>query len=151
LVALVIAGRGRDTAPRETVGTLRLAPLPPPVVGHAPPQQPLPRRAQLGRARRAGRHFLRGYVRFLYGHGPASRVVNITARIRASLTRGQSRPSPAHRHRRPAVVRLRVVAQSARTVIATADVDDHSVARYALTFARVRRGRRWLVNELGRD
>jgi hypothetical protein len=44
-----------------------------------------------------------------------------------------------------------VVAQSARTVIASADVHDHSAASYALTFTLVRRGGFWLVNELGRD
>ena len=148
LVWVVARPRPEEVRQRDATPAVQLSP---PVVGNARPRPRVSPTPRLERARSAARLFLRGYLPFLYGRGPVRRIKNITARVRASLSRGHSRSSPARRGRRARLVGLRLVGQSQRTAIGTATIDDRSVARYRLTFTLVRHGPRWLVSELGRD
>ena len=149
LIAWMLARQGGEEVRHR--GAAPAVQLSPPVVGKARPRRPASSTPRVAGARRAARVFLQGYLPFLYGRAPARRIKNITAHARASLARGHSRPSPARRGRRARDVGLRVVAQSQRTAIATATIDDRSAARYRLTFTLVRHRSRWLVSELGGD
>jgi uncharacterized protein (DUF2342 family) len=95
--------------------------------------------------------FLRGYLPYLYGRGRADRVPHVSAAVRRGLARMRARRTPAQRRRIARVVELKLVAQRADVLIATALVADGGVAAYPLTFTLVRRGERWLVNSLGSD
>lgn len=129
-------------APNPVIGT-RTPPPPPPPAGPSP--------AELARARVAARRFLAGYLRYLYGRAPARRVTNVTASVAASLRRARVRVTPAQQRRRPRLVALTLIGQTPGSVIATARVADGGVAAYPLTFTLQRRGRGWVVADLGND
>lgn len=146
LVATVLLGGGGQRSPT----TVR--PSPGPVVIGPSRSAPAPvSPGELARARASGRAFLRGYLPFLYGRAPASRVTEVSPAIRAAISRGQARPTPEQRRRRPRIVQLVAVGQGPGSVIVTARIDDGGVAAYPVTFTLSRRSGAWIVTDLGND
>lgn len=59
---------------------------------------------------RASRGFLAGYLAYLYGHAPASRIEDATPSLIASLVTNQPRVSPAMREHHARIVELQAAA-----------------------------------------
>lgn len=81
---------------------------------------------------RVARQFLRGYLPYLYGHGPATAIGGSTATLRRHLTHARLRVSPATRRRRPRVVRVRISSLKRHRWHAVVTVTDGGVARYPI-------------------
>jgi hypothetical protein len=98
---------------------------------------------------RAARRFLRAYMPFLYGRGPARAIQPTTAELRARLTRSRVRVPPAARHRHPHVEALRLRAAAAGRFAVSARIEDGGPARYPIELAVAHRDGRWRVVEAG--
>lgn len=160
LILLALAAAVLHPGQHQTGGPasspLPLIPAPNPVIGtRTPPPPPPPAgpsAAELARARAATRHFLAGYLPYLYGRAPARRVTDVTASVAASLRRSRARVTPAQRRRHPRLVALMLIGQTPGSAIATARVADGGVTAYPLTLTLQRSGRgEWVVADLGND
>lgn len=99
----------------------------------------------------AARRFLGGYLRYIYGHGPASEIRAASPQLARRLRRGRPRVSPATRQRRPRIAELSARSLGARTELAVATIDDGGAARYPIELVLERRGGRWRVARVGSD
>jgi hypothetical protein len=97
----------------------------------------------------AARRFLRGYLPFLYGRGPARAIEPATAELRARLVRSRVRVPPAARRRYPRVVAFQVRAAGGGRFAVSARVEDGGAVRYPVVLVVARRGGRWRVVEAG--
>jgi hypothetical protein len=100
---------------------------------------------------RAADLFLAGYLRYLYGHGPASQVLDATPALLRSLLTHLPRVSPGMLATRPRVVALHSVpASSAPTssglFSVSAVVNDGGVVNYAIDLLLTQRNGRLLVS-----
>ena len=96
----------------------------------------------------SARLFMRGYLPYLYGLGPARAIGAITPALRHSLaaqpmTR-EDGASPSH----PQLEALRALSQNDRAALARAIVSDESKVYFALDLALVRTDDRWQVSAL---
>lgn len=133
------------------------APAPPPapgpiIGGNASPTA----RDQLSAADRraataAVRRFLVGYLPYLYGRAPASRVEPITPSVAQALRAGTARTTPAQRRRHPRATAVKVTGQTARSALAGVQIADGGPAAFQLTLTVELRGRRWVISDLGDD
>jgi hypothetical protein len=98
---------------------------------------------------RAARRFLRAYLPFVYGRGPARAIQPATAALRARLARSRVRVPPAARRRYPRVVALRLRAAAAGRFAVSARIEDGGQARYPIELVAARRDGRWRVVEAG--
>lgn len=145
VVALNIGSNRHESAPS--------VPAPPVVIGHrgAPPTSTATlSAAELATARTTALAFVRSYLPVLYGQAPAGRIADASAHLRRSL-RGAARPPRTIRARHPRLRRLELTAQSSRSVLATASVDDGVAAPFAVVFTVERQGGRWVVSDLASD
>jgi hypothetical protein len=118
----------------------------------APPPAPVTRSTPVPQgAERAARRFLKGYLRFLYGHAGAREIERATPQLRRRLSRSRLRVPPAARRRRPRVARLEARLMAAGEVAVRAEVADGGVARYPVAVT-VRPGAGgWRVVAVGAD
>jgi hypothetical protein len=148
-VLLGACGGGHHAVSRTTPAT---PPAPGPIIGAQtqPPRDPLTS-AERRQAATAVRRFLSGYLRYLYGRGPAGRVAPVTPSVARTLRSGSARVTPAQRRRHPRVAALRITGQTARSALAAVQVADGGPAPYQLTLTVERRGSEWVVSDLGDD
>lgn len=99
----------------------------------------------------AARRFLKGYLRFLYGHAGAREIERATPQLRRRLSRSRLRVPPAARRRRPRVARLEARLMAAGEVAVTAEVADGGVARYPVSVTMRRTGAGWRAVAVGAD
>lgn len=127
-------------------------PAPGPIIGAKPqpPRDPLSS-AEHRQAATAVRRFLSGYLRYLYGRGPAGRVAPVTPSVARTLRSGSARVTPAQRRRHPRIAALRITGQTARSALAAVQVADGGPAPYQLTLTVERRGGKWVISDLGDD
>lgn len=81
---------------------------------------------------RQARRFLRGYVLYLYGQGPADAIRGSAAALRRRLETARLRVSPAARKRRPQVVRVGAEPLDRGRWHVVATVADGGVAQYPI-------------------
>ncbi len=81
---------------------------------------------------RQARRFLRGYLPYLYGQGPARAVQGSTAMLRRRLEIARLRVSPAARKRRPRVVRVTADPLDGGRWHVVATIADGGVAQYPI-------------------
>jgi hypothetical protein len=96
----------------------------------------------------SARLFMRGYLPYLYGLGPARAIGAVTPALRRSLgaqpmTR-EDGASPSH----PRLEALRALSQNGRAALARAIVSDESQVYFALDLALVRGADGWQVSAL---
>jgi hypothetical protein len=96
----------------------------------------------------SARLFMRGYLPYLYGLGPAHAIAAVTPAFRHVLaaqpmTR-EDGASPSH----PQLEALRALSQKGRAAIARAIVSDESKVYFALDLALVRSDAGWQVSAL---
>jgi hypothetical protein len=106
-------------------------------------------RAALSPAIQAAAHFLAGYLRYLYGHAPASQVQGATASFARSLALLAPRVSPSMRASTPRLVALRPAAAPLGALAVTAVVNDGGLVDYPIALLLVHQGSRLLVSGLG--
>lgn len=92
--------------------------------------------------------FLVGYLRYLYGHGPASRVENATAAFSRSLEQHPPRVPPGLRALHPRVLRLIAAPAPAGEIALTAIVADGDVVHYRISLLVTGSGGGWRVSGL---
>jgi hypothetical protein len=100
---------------------------------------------QLARARSATRLFMRGYLRFAYGEGPASLIRAASPPLRRQL-RQRVLVTPAEQGRQPRVISLETSDQERGRVLATAIIDDGGIAFYAIRVTVRKAGSGWRVS-----
>jgi hypothetical protein len=81
---------------------------------------------------RQARRFLRGYLPYLYGQGPADAIRGSAAALRRRLEAARLRVSPAARKRRPRVVRVSAEPLDRGRWHVVATVADGGVAQYPI-------------------
>ncbi|MBA3263652.1 MAG: hypothetical protein H0T69_14505 [Thermoleophilaceae bacterium] len=117
----------------------------------APPAQgaaPAERSNDLGEAEATARRFLGGYLRLLYGRGPATAIAAATDRLRHRLARTRVRVTPAARRRRPRIIDIQIVPVRGGGFAATAEIGDGGPARYPIELAVARHRGGWRVFEV---
>lgn len=92
--------------------------------------------------------FLAGYLRYLYGRGPASSVQNATSAFTRSLETHEPRVPPGLRALHPRVLGLVAVPASAGEIAVTAIVTDGEIVRYRISLLLRSRGGAWRVSGL---
>lgn len=150
VAAVLLAGCGGDHAKPQST------PAPPPAPGPIIGGQGQAARDPLSSAERRQaatvvRRFLSGYLPYLYGRTPASRVTPVTPSVARTLRSGSARVTPAQRRRHPRVAALHVTGQTAHSALATVQVADGGPAPYQLTLTVERRDGRWTITDLGDD
>jgi hypothetical protein len=104
-----------------------------------------------GAARSVARRFLRGYLLFLYGRGPAGGIRGATPPLVERLARSRVRVPAAALRRHPSVAEVQGHRLAADRVVLAASVDDGGVSRYPIELTLARRAGRWLVVSVGGD
>lgn len=147
LLLVAVALQLTDRPQPQFTPTATLTPL-----ASAPNGTPRPssRLGSLGGLQETAQRFLAGYLRYLYGHGPARRIQAADRRLVRRLGRVRPRVSPATRRRRPRVIELRV-RRVGTGAVARAVIDHGGVARYPIELALIARSGRWVVRDLGVD
>jgi hypothetical protein len=92
--------------------------------------------------------FLVGYLRYLYGRGPASGVENATAAFTRSLEQHPPRVPPGLRALHPRVLRLVAAPAPAGELAVTAIVTDGDVVDYGISLLVTGSGGAWRVSGL---
>lgn len=92
--------------------------------------------------------FLVGYLRYLYGHGPASGVKNVTAAFTGSLEQHPPRVPPELSALHPRVLRLVAAPAPSGKVAVTAIVTDGEVIDYRVCLFVTGSGGGWRVSGL---
>jgi hypothetical protein len=92
--------------------------------------------------------FLAGYLRYLYGHGPASQVLDTTPALLHSLRAHPLQVSPGMHARRPRVIALHSAPASSGLLGVSAVVNDGGVVDYSIDLLITQHGGRLLVNGL---
>ena len=114
-----------------------------------PAHMPALAHVDLARAREAAVRFLGSYLRFAYGRAPARSVTTVSPAVRDQLTHGGASITPAEGRRRPRVVSLQVMTETAGHAHATALVEDGGVTSYAVLVALRRERLGWVVSAIG--
>jgi hypothetical protein len=122
-------------APRSREGTKAQPPAPSAV--HLSPA-----------AARVSAVFLKGYLPFIYGHGPAGAVKDATAELTRSLRAHPPRVSPAMRAAHPRLLSLHATAATGRIAV-TALVNDGGVTDYPITLVLSSVSGRLRISALG--
>ena len=117
-------------------------------VRSARPQARTVAHADFSRAQAAARRFLAGYLRFAYGHAPASSVQAATPALLRQLSSERAGVTPVERHRDPRVVSLVVAGQARSEIAATALVSDGGIVNYAVRLALHETPSGWLVSSV---
>jgi len=149
-IVLLVVALNTGTTRHQSAATV---PAPPVVIGHAgtPPASAATLSAvELATARATALAFVRSYLPVLYGQAPVGRIVDASAHLRRSL-RSAPRPPRTVRTRHPRLRGLELTAQSNRSVLATASVDDGVAAPFAVVFTVEQQGGRWVVSDLASD
>lgn len=128
------------TGPTPTTTT------PAPAAGGSVPGLSPAQAADVQRAKRAVRCFLRGYLPYSYGLGKASRIRCVTARLRHELAASPPHTAP-NRRARPRVTAVRLVERLTTRAYLSAQVDDGRLV-YAVSVTVAKRGGAWRVSEL---
>jgi hypothetical protein len=97
---------------------------------------------------RAADMFLAGYLGYLYGHAPASRVKGAAAALVRSLQADPPRVSPAMRTRQARVLVLHTIPAPSGLVGVSALVNDGGLVDYSIGLLLVAHGGRLLVSGL---
>jgi hypothetical protein len=111
-------------------------------------QAPKASAAALPRALASADGFLVGYLRYLYGRGPASRVENATAAFTRSLEQHPPRVPPGLRALHPRVLQLVAAPARSGELAVTAIVTDGDVVRYRISLLVTGSGGAWRVSGL---
>lgn len=120
----------------------------PPLAAGASANRPTPprRQRQLREVEATALRFLRGYLVFVYGRGPAAGVEAATGRLRRRLGRGRLRVSPATLRRHPRVVEIGLLRLRDGRFVVKAEIADGGPARYAIELTVSRRNVGWRVS-----
>jgi hypothetical protein len=97
---------------------------------------------------RAADLFLAGYLRYIYGHAPASALAGATPALLRSLRAHPPRVSPGMRARRPRIVALHGTSASPGQLRVSAVVNDGGLADYSIGLLLAAHGGRLLVSGL---
>ncbi|MHB8241048.1 MAG: hypothetical protein ACYDHN_03565 [Solirubrobacteraceae bacterium] len=98
---------------------------------------------------RVARRFVGGYLPYLYGHAPASRISGATPALIHSLQLHPPRVSPAMRATHPHLLTLRTATAASGKVAALALVNDGELADYSIEIILSPGSRGWRVSALG--
>lgn len=149
--ALLLAlTRPGERTPRNT-GRAAASLLGHAAAGHAP-QSPAGAAPLTPEAARAARLFLRGYLGYLYGHSPASRIKGTTAGLLHSLQAHPPRGRPDAQARGARLLSLHSTpapAGLAGVLSVVAVVNDGGLINYPIGLLLAPRGGRLLVTEVG--
>lgn len=151
LAAALLAGCGGKNEVRTS------APAPPPAPGPiiGGDASPMVRDRLSATDRRAAtaavRRFLIGYLPYLYGRAPASRVESITPSVAQALRAGTARTTPAQQRRQPRATAVKLTGQTAHSALAVVQIVDGGPAAFQLTLTVELRGGRWVISDLGDD
>jgi hypothetical protein len=130
-------GRERKAPAKRPTSAVSPRRLPPPVSA-----------AVMLQGRQVAARFLAGYLAFVYGRGSARAIRGITPALRRGLLEQRAQLTPMERRRRPRVMSLQTIGTTPGFVVATAVIDDGSVATYRLRFTLQRRAAQWAVSSI---
>jgi hypothetical protein len=99
-------------------------------------------------AKATAERFLAGYLAYVYGRAPASRVRDATVAFAGSLEHQPQRVPPGIRALRPRLVSVTVSLQGPGRVIASALVSDAEVVHYPIRLLLTDNGAGWRVSGL---
>ena len=113
-----------------------------------PARESVASRAEVARAKRLARRFLRGYLRFSYGRGATSAIVGSTDELRRRLAEERPRVPAKERRRRPRLVLVQSDSVSRAQARLLAFVSDGK-RRYTVPLELVRTRAGWRVVSVG--
>lgn len=115
---------------------------------HVAPQPPRAGPAREGAPLAGARAFMRGYLPYLYGLGPARAIAAATPALRRSLSAQPRAREDGASPSQPRLEGLRALAQNDRGARVRAIVSDESRVYFAVELALVRGERGWQVATL---